>query len=95
MIGTGTVVQLYNENNGELVAEYTLVIFGDVNGDGHVNSSDVTELRNMNAGLIEYAADSAQYFAADITHDGNVNSSDVTEARIANAGISEISQVIE
>ncbi len=87
LIGTGTVVTLINDNTGEVAATYEIVIFGDVTGDGNINSSDVTELRNINAGLITYAPDSAQYFAADITHDGNVNSSDVTEARIANAGI--------
>ncbi|MBR5620549.1 MAG: InlB B-repeat-containing protein, partial [Clostridia bacterium] len=95
IIGTGTKVKVINDFSGNTDATYEIVIFGDVNGDGNVNSSDVTELRNMNAGLVEYAPDSAQYFAADITHDGNVNSSDVTEARLANAGISVISQVIE
>ena len=94
-VGTGTIVTLYNENTGAVVAEYTLVIFGDVTGDGLINSSDVTELRNVNAGIAEYERDSALYFAGDITHDGNINSSDVMEARLVNAGISEISQTLD
>ena len=66
-----------------------------MNGDGNVNSSDITELRNLNAGLTTLDKDSAEYFAADITHDGNVNSSDITVARNANAGLMAVSQTIE
>ncbi len=40
--GTGTVIDLYDIENGEVpVAKYQLVIFGDVNGDGIANANDL------------------------------------------------------
>ena len=95
LIGTGTVVNVINDYTGNVDATYQIVIFGDVNGDGNVNSSDVTELRNVNGGLTTLSKDSAEFFAADVTHDGNVNSSDITVARNANAGLMAIPQTIE
>ena len=93
-IGTGTVLHLVDDTTGDELESFTVVIFGDVTGDGLLNSSDVTEIRSVNAGIITYEADSAQFFAADVTRDGNVNPSDVTEFRNANAGISDVSQTI-
>ena len=93
-IGTGTVLRVIDDATGDEIESFTVVLFGDVNGDGLLNSSDVTEIRSVNAGLITYAENSAFFFAADVTRDGNVNSSDVTELRSANAGLLEISQTI-
>lgn len=39
-IGTGSKLRLKNEL-GEVVYEYTFIIYGDVNGDGEINSLDV------------------------------------------------------
>ncbi|WP_254555282.1 dockerin type I repeat-containing protein, partial [Salmonella enterica] len=46
---------------------------GDINGDGAINSSDVTALINKILSLAEYTD-----AACDITGDGVVNVSDVT-----------------
>lgn len=92
VIGTGTIVRLINGQTGEADAEYTVVIFGDINGDGMLTSADITAIRNINARLASYDADSAYIFAADVTHDGDVNSSDVTTIRSTNARISVIDQ---
>ena len=40
MCGTGTVVELYDNVTGELLETYTIVIFGDLNGDSNINNSD-------------------------------------------------------
>lgn len=93
-IGTGTVVRLIDDKTGDVVESFTVVLFGDVTGDGLLNSTDVTELRNINAHLTAYEDGSAFLFAADITHDGIVNSSDVTDIRSANARILDIGQTI-
>ncbi len=85
-IGTGTVVQLLNVY-GEAAAEYTVVIFGDLNGDGMVNSTDVTALRSFAAGLLEIEPDGAVYSAADVNGDGLVNSTDLTVLRRQAAGL--------
>ena len=52
--------------------EYVLQ-FGDVNLDGRVNVSDVTELINMILGIVE-----VEEMMADVNFDGRVNVSDVT-----------------
>ena len=38
--GTGTVIELYDNVTGELLETYTIVIFGDLNGDSNINNSD-------------------------------------------------------
>ena len=39
--GTGTVIELYdNANPDEPIKTYTIVIFGDVNGDGNITTTD-------------------------------------------------------
>ena len=91
-IGTGTRVKLVNDQTGEVDAVYTIVIFGDVSGDGAINSTDVTEIRTVAAKLAGYAPDSAQLLAADVTHDGLINSTDVTEIRMASAKLQTIAQ---
>ncbi|MBQ7545824.1 MAG: InlB B-repeat-containing protein [Clostridia bacterium] len=88
-IGTGAVVKLRNNYSNEIDATYTIVIFGDVNGDGMLTTTDITAIRNINARISEFTADSANYFAADVTHDGMVNPTDVTEVRSVNARLSQ------
>ena len=73
-IATGMSVILQN-NSGEPVIEYKVVIRGDVSGDGKINSADalgiqrhIVESRLMEGAYLE---------AADINQDGRVNSLDV------------------
>lgn len=73
-IATGMSVILQN-NSGEPVNEYKVVIRGDVSGDGKINSADalgiqrhIVESRLMEGAYLE---------AADINQDGRVNSLDV------------------
>ena len=92
-VGTGMTVELYSNDTDNLLETYEVVIFGDVNGDGEINSTDVTTIRMMNAGLIDVDPVDAYVFAADLNADNNVNSSDVTLVRIINAGLSQYDQV--
>jgi uncharacterized repeat protein (TIGR02543 family) len=91
-IGTGAVVRIIDDATGDEIESFTVVIFGDVTGDGQLNSSDITVIRSVNAGLFTFDDAPAFFFAADVTRDGNVNSSDITEVRSANAGLLEVSQ---
>ena len=93
-IGTGTLIRLINDQTGSVDAEYTVIIFGDVNGDGMLTTSDITALRNINARISDYTPDSANYFAADVTHDGVVNLTDITEIRSVNAQLHTLRQSI-
>jgi hypothetical protein len=41
-LGTGYLISVRDKTNGyKLIAQYTLVVFGDGNGDGHVDAMDV------------------------------------------------------
>lgn len=80
-IGTGTVLRLLDVN-GETVAEYIVVIAGDLNGDGMVNSTDVTFLRSVSARLYTLEPGTAAILAADVNGDGMLNASDVTTLRM-------------
>lgn len=47
-VATGNVLQLY-DNKNKKVSSYTLVIYGDVNGDGKIDKTDVNRLnRHLN-----------------------------------------------
>lgn len=79
--GTGTVVEVY-DNSDNLVASYVLVIFGDVNGDGAVDSADSGDIELHDNWAYEAGPDGMrmglayQVFAGDVYVDGSVDSSD-------------------
>ena len=46
LVGTGSKVQIYsNIDNSTLVAEYQILIYGDVDGNGKINSVDLLKLQ--------------------------------------------------
>ena len=77
-VGTGTVVNLVSNYTDEVLESYRIVIFGDVNGDGIVNSGDVSLMSSVASRTYAFEAGSAEAFAADIVPDGAVNTSDLT-----------------
>jgi hypothetical protein len=65
---------------------YSLVIFGDVDGDGMYDGQDATIVTMMAAGMLTKAqVGDAAWFAADCNHDGLINSADIEI--ISNAGV--------
>jgi hypothetical protein len=72
-VGTGSKVQIIN--NGSVLEEYTVVIYGDVNGDAKASSSDYVLIKNyiMNN---KTTLNSIQEIGADYNNDGKVSSSD-------------------
>ena len=61
--GTGAKVQVYN-NSDVLVAEYTLIVFGDINGDANIAANDYTAVKQMVQGT---TFEDIQKIAADVT----------------------------
>lgn len=81
--GTGATL-VVKDTNGNEVAYYTLVIFGDVNGDGEITSadSDVVGITSL-GGVMK---DDVYNFAADVNADGATTSADSDIISIASLG---------
>ncbi len=72
LLGTGYVIT----KDGE---DYTVVILGDVNGDGEVNSTDFMQIRRSFLGT--FGLGGASLIAADVNSDGEINSTDFMRIR--------------
>lgn len=71
-ITTNTKFELLDEE-GNVLDSFIIVIRGDANGDGKINSSDISYIKNASKGKytsIVYA------YAADMNKDGRINSND-------------------
>ena len=74
--GTGTKIELYDED-GNLIKTYTLVIFGDVNGDGWYDATDATLVNCIIGGMFtKEQLGEAAWLAADCNHDGAIDETD-------------------
>ena len=74
--GTGTKATL--KNSDETVAEYIVLIYGDLNGDGWYDGEDAFLTNLIVKGMLKQA-DLPEYMwmAADCNHDGVINETDV------------------
>lgn len=70
---TGATLTVYNAADDEF-ATYTLIIFGDVNGDGAVTAADRNTVGS--AALGATITDAAYAFAADVNGDGSITAAD-------------------
>lgn len=77
-LGTGTILSLYSNENGEVIDKYTIILFGDVNGDGWYDGRDaVTVSMIANGMLTREQVGEAVWMAADCNHDGKIDQADV------------------
>ena len=77
-IGTGTKVDLVDNATGAVIHTYYILIFGDVNGDGNIDSIDagvLVDVQNYNV-TWNPVTDAVFYKAGDLNADGNVDSID-------------------
>ncbi len=89
-VGTGSLVTTYR--NGEEWENYTIIIFGDLNGDGVIDIYDASILAAIVNGDMELEENSPIIFAADLNGDTAI---DIYDLAILNAvvnGETEISQ---
>ena len=89
--GTGSVISLVK--NGEVMKSYTVVIFGDSNGDGIVDEIDLFLLDLYNSMLYMPEDNSPEFSAMDCTRDGMVDEIDLFTVDMAVGFIGEIDQV--
>jgi hypothetical protein len=79
--GTGATVDLVPATKGSqsnVLATYTVVIYGDVNGDSNVDSQDAGVIADKENYLFEWdvVTDACYLTAGDLNADGNVDSVD-------------------
>lgn len=72
VIGTGTQIKLLN--GSEVVDTKTVVITGDITGDGLINNRDVSMMNKAIVGTVD--AEEYQMLAVDVNGDGYVNNRD-------------------
>lgn len=74
--GTGTVVNVMI--NGNVYRSYTVVIFGDTNGDGNIDGVDAGSLVDYENQRASWAPATNAYYliAGDVNRDGNIDSVD-------------------
>ena len=77
-LGTGTVVKVIDNITGLAVQTFTVVIYGDVNGDGNIDTADSGIIVDYENFIITWdpVADAALLEAADVNGDGNVDTGD-------------------
>ena len=81
--GTGATLTVL-DSKGATFATYTLIIFGDVNGDNGITNADLVAIKGVTAGgTIE---DAAQAFAADVNGDGGITNADAVAIKGVTAG---------
>lgn len=78
VFGTGTKVKLVDKATQDVLATHTIVIFGDVNGDGNTDSLDAGLVVNFENYLVDWdaVADAGKLRAGDLNSDGQVDSID-------------------
>ena len=83
-VGTGMTVQMFI--NGAKKQTLTLVVTGDVNGDGKVSGTDLLNIHYSIMGTQKYTG--AKFEAADINGDGKITGTDLLKvnAKILNKG---------
>ena len=90
-IGTGTLVEIYKD--GYLVDTYTVVIFGDVDGDGWYDAQDAYIVSLItNELLTREQTGEAKYLAADCNHDGVIDGADIEILQNAGLLLSDVDQ---
>lgn len=86
-IGTGSTVDIY-DNDDNYIAFYTILLYGDINGDGIIDNADANEITAYIAGtstLIQPG--NINFTAADVNFDGVVDAADA--ALITSGNVSQ------
>ena len=87
LIGTGYTIEISNDNGSNA---YTYVMYGDLSGDGNINSADLLKLRQHLLGTNKL--NGAFLTSAYLNEDENINSADLLKLRQHLLGTSTIKQ---
>ena len=89
IITTGDSVKIYDNDGKECIAA-AIVIYGDVNGDGKINSQDLRRAQRHILGVA--AIEGHTLTAADVNRDGKVNSQDLRQTQRHILGLTDTLQ---
>ena len=90
-LGTDSIV--YLTRNGKVIDAYTVVLFGDVNGDGWYDGQDAITVSCLANGMLtREQVGEAVWMAADCNHDGVIDQLDVDLLNQAGVLLSSVDQ---
>lgn len=90
--GTGTLVELVRDGDGKVLATYTILIFGDTDGDGIIDGNDVFFAQLAAAGVEGGPLSEAMRLAADVNFDGIIDESDIALIEASGLFLADIAQ---
>ena len=92
-IGTGTFVKVYDTSSKQ-VALYTVILFGDFDGNGNIEVADADAIYDYLSGQSGYnlISGTPSFRAADVNRDGVIDTADVSLIEDYLDGTAEISQ---
>lgn len=89
VVATGDTVTIYR-NDGTQYAKWTVLLYGDVNGDGAISNSDRIKIRNHILGTNKLTG--VYFTAGDVNKDGQVSNADRIKVRNHILGTTPITQ---
>lgn len=85
-IGTGVKLNVYDSSSGDKIDTYTILIIGDVDGDGYYNGIDSVIVKCLSNSLLSKNLLKEEFLlAADCNKDGQIDGSD--SESLENAGL--------
>ena len=79
MIGTGTTISLKANDSKEELQLFTIIIYGDVNGDGNIYATDYVKIKNKIMGAS--SLNGVYERAADVNKDGTISPADYVKVK--------------
>lgn len=89
--GTGTTVTVLDTSD-TVIKTYTVIVFGDLDGDGSITQADRSVIWSHIAGSITISSGTPQFVAGDINHDGYITQADYISLGAVINGVATINQ---
>ena len=90
LIGTGSTINLALRGTQDSIQTFTVIIYGDVNGDGTISPADYVKVKNSILG--KEVLNTVYKIAGDANKDGNISPSDYVKIKNKILGKEDIAQ---